>query len=195
MRVLIACEFSGIVRGAFRRAGHEAWSCDLLASEIPGDHIEGDVTQFLTAGWDMMIAFPPCTYLANSGARWLYQNGRGTVKNPARWDAMSSAADFFIALLKAPIPRIAIENPPMHKAARALVPPYNEIINPWQFGHGETKRTAIWRKNLPALVSTQIVAGRIPRVHFAQPGPGRWKERSRTLPGIAEAMATQWGAT
>lgn len=197
MNVLIACEFSGIVREAFRKVGHNAWSVDLLPTEIPGQHIQEDVIQYLgrTSGWDLMVAFPPCTYLANSGARWLYVNGRGTVPDRVRWDAMSIAAQMFLTLLNAPIERIAIENPPMHKAARALIPRYNEIINPWQFGHGETKRTAIWRRGLSALVPTKVVDGRTPRVHFAQPGPDRWKERSRTLPGIAEAMAAQWGAT
>ncbi len=198
-RVLIACEFSGVVRDAFRAAGHDAWSCDLEPSE--GDqrwHYQGDVRHALgrqprgvTDHWDLMIAHPPCTYLANSGVRWLY-GGKGTVPDFERWQQMADAAKFFRMLLDAPVERIAVENPIQHR--HAGLPKQTQIIQPWQYGHGEVKATCLWLKNLPLLQPTDIVEGRSPRVHYASPGPDRWKERSRTLPGIARAMAEQWGA-
>lgn len=180
MRVLIACEFSGIVRDAFARRGHYAVSCDLLESERPGRHFVGDVRRFLGLGWDLLIAHPPCTRLAVSGARWfhLYQRDQ------------EQALAFVRELLDAPIERIALENPISVISSRIRKP--DQIIQPWQFGHGETKATCLWLKNLPPLVPTRIVSGRTPRVHHASPGPDRWKERSRTLPGIARAMASQW---
>lgn len=184
MRVLVACEFSGVVREAFRARGHDAWSCDLLPAEDDGPHLQGDVRAVLAAGcWDLMIAHPPCTRLASSGARWfhLYR------------DEQEAAVEFVRELLAAPIPRIALENPIGVLSTRIRKP--EQIIQPWQFGHGETKATCLWLKGLPPLVPTKIVAGRVPRVHYASPGPDRWKERSRTLPGIAAAMAEQWGAT
>jgi hypothetical protein len=195
VRVLVACEFSGVVRDAFIAAGHEAVSCDLLPSERPGPHYQGDIRNVLnratTMGlFDMCIAHVPCTFLANSGARWLY-GGKGTERDPVRWAQMEAAAEFFRLLLEAPIPRIAVENPIMHRHAGIRKP--DQIIQPWQFGHPETKATGLWLRDLPPLVPTDIVAGRTPRVHYASPGPDRWKERSRTLPGIAAAMAEQWG--
>ncbi len=197
MRVLVACEFSGIVRDAFIAAGHTAMSVDLLPSERPGPHIQTDVLRFIAPGrWDMMIAHPPCTYLANSGVRWLYKGGKaaefGEIEaDPDRYRLMRESAEFFRALLNAPIPHIAIENPIQHRHAQ--LPRPDQIIQPWQFGHGEVKATCLWLKGLPKLVPTDIVDGRTPRVHHASPGPDRWKERSRTLPGIAAAMAAQWG--
>lgn len=194
MNVLIACEFSGIVRDAFTARGHFGMSADLLPSERPGPHWTGDVEALLASDfpWDLLIAHPPCTFLANSGVRWLYEDGE---KELNRWWEMEQSAKFFRRLLELPIPRIAIENPVMHGHAKALIgrgP--DQCIQPWQFGHGETKRTCFWLKNLPPLVPTDIVAGREPRVHHASPGPDRWKERSRTLLGIADAMADQWGS-
>lgn len=191
MRVLIACEFSGIVRDAFIAAGHDAMSCDLLPTERPGPHYEGSVFEVILAGWDLMVAHPPCTFLANSGVRWLY-GGKGSVRDDARWHQMEGAAFFFEQLLAAPIPRVAVENPIMHRHAGIRKP--DQIIQPWQYGHPETKGTGLWRRGLPPLRPTDIVEGRQPRVHYASPGPDRWKERSRTLPGIAAAMAEQWGA-
>lgn len=195
MRVLVACEFSGIVRDAFASRGHDAWSCDLLPTEKPGQHYQGPVEDILLDGrWDLMVAHPPCTYLANSGVRWLY-GGKGTVKDAGRWNSMLDAAVFFATLLSAPIPRIAVENPVMHRHARYIIGSGpSQTIQPYQFGHGETKATCLWLKGLPKLTPTNIVAGREARVHRMPPGPDRWKERSRTFPGIAEAMAGQWGS-
>ncbi len=182
MRVLIACEFSGAVRGAFRALGHDAWSCDLLPGEDEsGFHVIGDCLGQLDRGWDLMIAHPPCTHLAVSGARWFKD------KLPEQ----EAALRFVRALLDAPIPRIALENPISIISSKIRKP--DQIVQPWMFGHGETKATCLWLKGLPKLVPTKIVDGRTPRVHFASPGPDRWKERSRTLPGIAQAMAEQWG--
>ena len=180
MRVLIACEFSGIVRDAFAARGHDAWSCDLLPSERPGNHFECDVRDVLLMRWDLMIAHPPCRFLAVSGARWF----------SARRLEQAEALQFVADLLNAPIPAIALENPVSVISSHIRKP--DQIIQPWQFGHGETKATCLWLKNLPKLQPTNIVDGRTPRVHHASPGPDRWKERSRTLPGIAEAMAAQW---
>lgn len=181
MRVLIACEFSGIVREAFRRRGHHAWSCDLLPAEDGSAfHIQDDALDVIKHGWDMMIAHPPCTHLAVSGARWF--------KDKEHEQAM--ALVFVRKLLNAPIERIALENPISIISSRIRRP--DQIIQPWQHGHGETKATCLWLKNLPKLEPTDIVEGRTPRVHYASPGPDRWKERSRTLPGIADAMAAQW---
>lgn len=193
MRILIACEFSGVVREAFRAHGHDAWSCDLLPSEQPDQHLIGDVSEYLNDGdWDLMIAHPPCTYLCNSGVRWLF-GGKGRERDPVRWQAMTDAAQFFHALLNAPIPRIAVENPVMHPYALEIIGERaTQFVQPWQFGHGEIKATGLWLRNLPPLVPTEIVDGRTPRVHHASPGPDRWRERSRTLSGIAKAMAEQW---
>lgn len=186
MRVLIACEFSGIVREAFRRRGHDAVSCDLLPSEIPGPHIQGDVFNHLDEDWDMLVHFWPCTLLCNSGVRWL---SRGSERRLA----MLQSAGNFRRLMDCGIPKICGENPIPHRYARAIMGHYTQTIQPWQFGHGETKCTCLWLRNLPNLKPTDIVEGRNPRVHHAPPRPDRWKERSRTLPGIARAMAEQWG--
>lgn len=178
----MACEFSGIVRDAFRDHGHDAVSCDLLPSERPGPHIEGDVLDVIGDGWDLMIAHPPCTHLAVSGARWF----AGKEVEQA-W-----ALSFVRSLLQAPIPRIALENPVSVISTRIRKP--DQIIHPWQFGHGEVKATCLWLKGLPLLTSTDVVEGRKPRVHHEPPGPDRWRNRSRTFSGIAAAMAEQWGA-
>lgn len=180
MRVLIACEYSGRVRSAFRALGHDAWSCDLLPSEDGGQHIQGDVLEVIGLGWDLMVAHPPCTHLAVSGARHFSK----------KQDVQPEAIRFFMALAQAPIPRIAIENPVCIMSSVWREP--DQVIQPWQFGHGETKATCLWLKGLPPLIPTKIVSGRHPRVHLMPPGPDRWKERSRTYEGIAEAMARQW---
>ena len=180
MRVLVACEFSGVVRDAFARRGHEAWSCDLLPSETPGDHFQCDVRLILDANWDLMIAHPPCTHLAVSGARWFKHKGH----------LQDEALQFVRDLLNAPIPMIALENPVSIISTRIRKP--DQIIQPWQFGHGETKATCLWLKGLPLLSSTNVVSGREARIHKMPPGPDRWRERSRTYTGIAEAMAEQW---
>lgn len=184
MRVLIACEFSGAVRRAFRALGHDAWSCDLLPAEDGSPHhIVGDALAVLGDGWDLMVAHPPCTHLAVSGARWFRE----------KIVEQSAALDFVRALMAAPIPRIAIENPISIISSRIRKP--DQIIQPWQFGHGETKATCLWLTGLPPLTPTQIVDGRVARVHRMAPGPDRWKERSRTYDGIALAMAQQWGGS
>jgi hypothetical protein len=183
LRVLIACEFSGVVRDAFRAAGHDAVSCDLLPTEAPGPHIQGDALDLLADGWDLMVAHPPCTYLCSSGARWWAE----------RKTEQREAVAFVRALWAAPIPRVAIENPP--GALGTLFRPADQYIQPWQFGHGETKATGLWLRNLPPLRPTAVVDGREPRIHYMSPSPTRWRERSRTYRGVAEAMATQWGRT
>ena len=183
MKILIACEFSGIVREAFRLRGHDAWSCDLLPSEISGRHHIGNVEDILHHDWDMIIGHPPCTYLCNSGVRWLH-----TV--PGRFDKMFLASEFFYKLWNSGIEKICIENPIPHK--QAMLPNYSQIIQPWQFGHGETKATCLWLKNLPKLISTNIVDGREARVHKMPPSNHRAKDRSRTYQGIANAMSEQW---
>jgi hypothetical protein len=197
MRVLVACEFSGIVRDAFLAQGHDAWSCDLLPAETNSNrHIRGDVREILNEGWDLlMVAHPPCTRLCNSGVRWLSGPPPGkTVEDMQR--ELDEGAALFSDCWNAPIERICIENPVMHKHAKARIVNFREFaqsIQPWQFGHGETKRTCLWLKNLPKLVPTEIVEGRTARVHRMPPGKDRQKERSRFFPGIAQAMAQQWG--
>ena len=183
MRVLIACEYSGRVRDAFRALGHDAMSCDLLPTDAEGPHHQGDVTELLHMGWDLMIAHPPCTHLAVSGSRWF----KDKVKEQAE------ALVFVQTLMDAPIAKIAIENPISVISSRIRKP--DQIIQPWQFGHGETKATCLWLKGLPKLTPTNVVEGREARVHRMPPSPDRWKERSRTYQGIAEAMAAQWGAS
>jgi len=195
MNVLIACEYSGIVRNEFEKLGHNAWSCDLLDTEIPGKHFKDDIRKVLFNNshrypnvefWDLMIAHPPCTRLANSGVRWLNERGL--------WKEMWEGAEFFKELWLANIPRIAIENPIPHKYALEIIGnKYNQIIQPWQFGHGETKATCLWLKNMPKLIPTDIVSGREQRIHKMTPSKNRWKERSKTYLGIAQAMALQWG--
>ena len=181
MRVLIACEYSGRVRDAFLALGHDAMSCDLLPTDVEGPHHMGDVTELLHMGWDLMIAHPPCTHLAVSGSRWF----KDKVKEQAE------ALVFVQTLMDAPIPKIAIENPVSVISSRIRKP--DQIIQPWQFGHGETKATCLWLKGLPKLTPTKVVEGREARVHRMPPGPDRWKERSRTYSGVADAMAAQWG--
>ena len=184
MRVLVACEYSATVRDAFRARGFDAWSCDLLPTEgDPQWHIQGDAMPLLGDGWDLLIAHPPCTDLAVSGARHFAEkiaDGR-----------QQRALDFVQALLDAPIPCIALENPVSVISSKIRKP--DQIIQPWQFGHGETKATCLWLKNLPRIKPTNFVEGREARVHRMPPGPNRWKERSRTFQGIADAMADQWG--
>lgn len=189
MRVLVACEFSGVVRDAFSKRGHDAWSCDLLPSETEGKHFNGPLEVFLTRRttplFDLMIAHPPCTHLAVSGARWFKE------KQQEQADALAFVQWLMDACF-INIQRIAIENPISIISSRIRKP--DQIIQPWQFGHGETKAICLWLKNLPPLKPTNIVEGREARVHREPPSPERWKERSRTLTGIAEAMADQWGA-
>jgi len=178
---LVACEFSGVVREAFAKRGHDAWSCDLLPTDIPGQHIQGDVLEILNNGWDLMIAHPPCTHLAVSGARWFKDKQK----------EQQEALEFVRKLLDAPIHRIALENPVSIISTKIRKP--DQIIQPWQFGHGETKKTCLWLKNLPKLVPTNIVDGREGRVWKLPPSEDRWKKRSITYQGIADAMAEQWG--
>jgi hypothetical protein len=198
MRVLVACEFSGIVRRAFAALGHDAWSCDLLPAEDGSNkHFTGDARDHLDKGWDLlMVAHPPCTRLCNSGVRWLFNPPNGKTSEEM-WSDLASGAALFSAFWNAPIERVCIENPVMHKHAKSRIENYREFaqsIQPWQFGHGETKRTCLWLKNLPPLTPTDVVPGRENRVHRMPPSPQRWKERSRFFPGIASAMAAQWGS-
>jgi len=180
MKILIACEYSGIVREAFSNKGHDAWSCDILPTEIPGNHIQGDVLNVLNDGWDMMIAFPPCTHLCVSGARWF--------KNKQK--EQKEAIEFFMTLANANINKIAIENPVGIISNRWRKP--DQIIQPWQFSHGETKATCLWLRGLPLLKPTNIVKGREARIHKMPPSKDRGKLRSLTYQGIADAMADQW---
>lgn len=196
-RVLVACEFSGIVRRAFAARGHDAWSCDLLpAEDLHNKHIVGDARAILGDGWDLLIvAHPPCTRLCNSGVRWLTTPPPG--KNlDQMWRELDEGAELFSAFWNAPIHRICVENPVMHRHAKERIANYlppAQSVQPWQFGHGETKRTCLWLKNLAPLMPTRIVTGRIARVHRMGETANRWKERSRFFPGIADAMADQWG--
>ena len=184
MRVLIACEFSGIVRDAFRARGHDAISCDLLPSETEGPHIMGDVLEVIRSkSWDLMIAHPPCTHLAVSGAKWF--------KEKRADGRQQDALRFVQELLGAPIPHIALENPVSVISSYIRKP--DQYIQPYQFGHGETKKTGLWLKNLPLLQPTNEVEGRAPNIHMMAPSENRWRDRSRTYQGIAEAMASQWG--
>lgn len=183
MKVLVACEYSGIVRDAFARRGHTAWSCDLLPTERPGLHYQGDVRDILDLGWDLLVAHPPCTHLAVSGARHLARK--------RALGLVDEALDFVRLLMDAPVPKIAIENPISIISSEIRKPDF--IVQPWMFGHGECKATCFWTKNLPPLKPTNIVSGRDQRVHRMPPGPNRWRERSRTFTGVAEAMANQWG--
>mgnify|MGYP001558131121 CR=1 FL=1 len=191
VKALIACEFSGIVRGEFLRHGHQAVSCDLLPSEVPGPHIQGDVMDILNDGWDLLISFPPCTHLCVSGARW-FKDKRVE---------QEQALEFVRVLLAAPVPHIALENPVGIISTR--IRPPDQVLQPYQFGHGECKATCLWLKNLPPLMPTHAdddlfvpptPAGREQRVFKMPPGPNRWKERSRTFSGVSQAMASQWPA-
>jgi hypothetical protein len=181
MKVLVACEYSGRVRDAFRALGHDAISCDLLPTEVNGPHVQCDVRELLHIKWDLMIAHPPCTHLAVSGSRWFkYKSSE-----------QAEALMFVKTLMDLPIDKIAIENPISVISSYIRKP--DQIIHPWQFGHGETKATCLWLKGLPKLTPTNVVDERIPRVHRMPPSPDRWKIRSRTYQGIADAMAAQWG--
>jgi hypothetical protein len=183
MKVLIACEYSGAVRDAFIRVGHDAMSCDLLPTDAPGPHYQGDVRDVLDYPWDLMIAHPPCTDLSVSGAAWFAKK--------KLIGAQQASASFFMMLAKADIPKMAIENPICIMSTLWRKP--DQIIQPWQFGHGETKATSLWLKNLPLLTPTNIVEGREARIHNMPPSEDRWKLRSQTYQGIANAMADQWG--
>jgi len=184
MRVLVACEYSGRVRDAFRRHGHDAWSCDLLPTEAPGPHFMAPVEHVLNLGWDLMVAHPPCTYLAVSGM-WATTSGK---RDFALTD---QALDFVRLLMAAPIPRWCIENP-VSVISSAIRKP-DQIIQPWEYGHGETKATCLWLHNLPKLRPSNHVVGRENRVLMMRPAADRWKDRSRTYQGIANAMGDQWG--
>jgi hypothetical protein len=218
VKVLVACEFSGVVRDAFLARGHDAWSCDLLPTETPGPHYQGDVRDILDDGWDLMIGHPPCTFLANSGVQWLWEEwtdaekaagavgSRSRRPNVERWGNMFEGAAFFNLLWDADIPRIALENPIMHSyAVKATRGRATQYVQPWQFGTPESKRTGLRLKNLPPLVehddAAEVLAYglTLPKSVFQRcanlpPSPTRWMERSRTFPGIAAAMAEQWGS-
>jgi site-specific DNA-cytosine methylase len=181
MKILVACEFSATVRDAFAARGHDAWSCDILPTEKPGKHYQCDVREILDQGWDLMIAHPPCTHLAVSGARWF----KDKLKEQAE------ALEFVQTLMDAPIGKIAIENPISIISTRIRKP--DQIIQPWWFGHGEMKSTCLWLKNLQPLMATNVVTGRESNILKFSPSENRWKERSRTYAGIARAMAEQWG--
>lgn len=182
MKILVACEFSGVVTEAFKKKGHSVFSCDLEPTEgDPTTHIRKNVIDILNDGWDMMLAFPPCTHLAVSGARWFKD----------KKEEQKEAIAFFLKLVNAPIDKICIENPVGIMSTNYRKP--DQIIQPWQYGHGETKKTCLWLKNLPLLEPSNIVAGREPRIHYMSPGKNRSKDRSRFYPGIASAMAEQWG--
>lgn len=183
MKVLVACEYSGVVRDAFLAMGHDAMSCDLLPTDAPGPHYQGDVRDVINYPWDLMIAHPPCTDLSVSGARHFEAK-----KMDGRQQA---SASFFMMLARADIPRIAIENPVCIMSTLYRKP--DQVIQPWQFGHGETKATCLWLKGLPLLEPTNIVNGRDNRIHRMPPSEDRWKLRSITYAGIAKAFAEQWG--
>lgn len=207
MRVLVACESSGTVREAFRKRGHDAYSADILPADDGSPfHIQGDVLDHLDEDWDLMIGHPPCTYLCNSGVRWQYEGGKANAErnnfDAARVSATSAAADFFLMLRNAPIPGIALENPIMHRYARSSVGEPSQYIQPWHHGDPAFKGTGLWLKNLPLLVDTNRLTPPKPgtpehkawsAIHMAPPGPDRWKIRSKTFQGIANAMAEQWG--
>lgn len=188
--VLVACEYSGVVRDAFLRRGIKAVSCDLLPTEISGPHIQGDVRPYLKKKWKLVIAHPSCTYLCNSGVRWLHER-------EGRWKLMREAASFFLECLDANADHTAVENPVMHKYAKEIIGCDQAFsVQPWQFGDPAKKRTCFWTRNLPPLIPTSDMKASDARAdcHLASPGPDRWKERSRTYRGIAEAIADQWGS-
>ena len=200
MKVLVACEYSGRVREAFRAQGHDAWSCDLLPADDDSPyHYEGDVLDIIDDGWDLMIAHPPCTYFTNSGVSWL----TGKNKIEGRWEQLDEAAVFFNRLLDSDIPKICIENPIPHKYALERIGgrKYNQLIQPYMFGHKETKATCFWLKGLDPLVPTTdlkaetmaLPARERQRLHWLPPSEDRWKLRSMTYQGVADAMAKQWG--
>jgi hypothetical protein len=184
MKVLVACEYSGTVRDAFIRLGHDAMSCDLLPTDALGPHYQGDVRGILDYGWDLMIAHPPCTYLCSSGLHW-------NKRRPERAAQTEEALQFVRLLFEANIPRIALENPIGCISTRIRKP--DQTVQPWQYGHGEVKATCLWLKGLKKLIPTNIVEGREPRMWKLPPSKDRWKVRSQTYQGIAGAMAQQWG--
>ena len=195
-RVLVAGEFSGIVRDAFIAQGHDAWSCDFMPTEVPGPHIIGDYEGVIfSQTWDCLIAHPTCTYMCNSSAKHLYIGKKKTHGiDYQRWANMMASARGFKRLLNAPIKHKCIENPIMLPyPVEVIGRRQDQVIQPWQFGHGESKATCLWLENLPKLVPTDVVSGREQRIWKASPGPNRWRERSRTFTGIAAAMAAQWG--
>ena len=195
-RVLIACEYSGVERDAFIAAGHDAMSCDILPTDTPGPHYQGDIRDLLGERWDLVIAHPPCTYLSNSGVRWLHTD-------PSRWAKLDDGAEFFALMFDFDTPRLCVENPIQHRYAieRHGKGKPTQTVQPWQFGHPETKRTGYWLRGLPKLVETDNVKAQFDalpvreraRIHYASPGPDRWKLRSTSYSGIAQAMADQWG--
>ena len=197
MKILIGCEYSGVVRDAFIALGHEAISCDLLPTDSPGPHYQCDVREVLNLGWDLGIFHPSCTYMTNSGVCWLH-------KDPSRWAKLDEGAAFFRDMLNAPIPHIAVENPIMHRYAKELIGGVrqSQVIQPWMFGHMEQKATCLWLKGLPLLKPTNNVKEAMmllpkrerQRLHYLPPSPDRWKLRSTTYSGIANAMASQWSA-
>ena len=192
MNVLVACEYSGTVRDAFIRKGYHAVSCDILPTERPGPHYLGDVKNILySRNWDLIIAHPPCTYMSNSGVRWLY-NTDGSL-NTDRWGKLKEATEFFNLFYTHGCAKVAIENPIPHKHAN--LPVYAQTIQPYEFGHSTSKRTCLWLKGLPALQPTKLIPKeeRTFEIHKAAPGPDRWKIRSTTFQGIADAMSAQWG--
>ena len=193
MRVLVACEYSGIVRDAFAAKGHDAWSCDILATESPGNHFQGDVLEHLDKGWDLMIAHPPCTYISNAGARFLYPKGK---LNKDRYKLGLKAKEFFMTLYNAPINKICVENPISSKIF--ALPKYTQTIQPYEYGHPVQKKTCLWLKNLPQLKPTNIIFKRqstkIPGNWFNKGGKDRQKNRSKFFVGFAKAMADQWGS-
>ena len=192
MKVLVACEYSGIVRNAFAAKGHNSWSCDILATESPGNHYQGDVLEYLDKGWDLMIAHPPCTYLSNAGARYLYPKGK---LNEDRYKLGLKAKEFFMALYNAPINKICVENPISSRIF--ALPKYTQTIQPYEYGHPVQKKTCLWLKNLPELKPTNIIYKRqstkIPGNWFNKGGKDRQKNRSKFFDGFAQAMADQWG--
>ena len=195
MRVLVACEFSGVVREAFSALGHDAWSCDILPTEIPGSHYTMDVMKVLNKKWDLIIAHPPCTYLSNSGVMWLH-------RDKSRWNKMREGAKFFKDMLNAKCKKVCVENPVMHGYAKEIIGVnQTQVIQPWMFGHMEQKATCLWLKGLPPLVPTRNVKEKMmklpdnqrQRLHYLPPSKDRQKLRSKTFIGIAAAMAEQWG--
>lgn len=197
MRILVACEFMGHVRDAFLARGHAAISCDLEPTTVPGPHIVGDVRNYLHEGWDMLIGFPPCTYMCNSGLEWFTRVSKNpkVVTGPMRWTKLAEAVELFLALWNAPIEKIALENPIMHPHAKSMIGvQQSQVIQPWQFGHHEQKATCLWLKNLPLLEPTDIVpVYHRDRSHNEPKSKDRWKKRSETFSGFALAMAQQWG--
>ena len=192
MKVLIACEYSGIVRNAFAAKGHDAWSCDILPTESPGNHIQDDVLKHLDKGWDLMIAHPPCTYLSNAGARFLYPKGK---LNKDRYKLGLKAKEFFMALYNAPINKICVENPISSRIFE--LPKHTQTIQPYEYGHPVQKKTCLWIKNLKTLTPTKVIqkpqSTKIPGNWFNKGGKNRQKNRSKFFQGIANAMADQWG--